>query len=100
MTGGLPARLAALLAAAACREPASAAAALLLRFCLVHDQAAAVELALIERGTRRLPLLVIRHLDEAKPPGSARRLISNQANGRDIAERREELFELLLCGVE
>lgn len=96
----LPARLAALPAAAGEAAAAAAARALLLRFRLVDRQPASVEFLLIERAARGTALLVIRHFDERKAARAAGGLIADDANRPDFSLRCKELLELRFLGVE
>src|SRR5688572_15897175 len=92
----LPARFATLAAAAAAAGTCEATAARFLRFGFIDGQAAPLELLLIELFARGTALGAVRHLDEPEAAGLAGRVIANQPNRGDVADRREKLFELLL----
>src|SRR5688572_32382912 len=92
----LPARFAVLTPTAAAAGARKAAASRLLWLRLVDSEAAPLELLLVELFACGAPLGAVRHFDKPEPPRLAGGVIADQANRGDLADRREELFELLL----
>src|SRR5436190_5909298 len=98
---GLPARLAAsagTIAAEAAAAPATAEATFRFWSGLIHRQASAAHLVLIELGGGLLRFLIGRHLDEGESPGAAGRCVAHDAHRLDVPRLAEELLQLRLTG--